>query len=238
MKVHQFFEALNRKRRNDDEFDTSQLARKLNLFDLTTIGIGATLGLGVYILAGSVAYEQAGPAVTISFLVAAIASTFSGLCYSEFAARVPKAGSAYIYSYVSIGEFIGFTTGWNLILELIIGGSAVARGMSSYLDSLIDNQMGNFLKKYFSMDVDFLADYPDIFSFVIMIFFSILIAIGVKESSIINSVFAIVNMITILIIFVSGLWTINPGNWNIKKEDIPEGIDGGEGGFMPYGFNG
>ncbi|CRK89275.1 CLUMA_CG003034, isoform A [Clunio marinus] len=235
--MSRLWNALTRKKRNEADAE-SQLARVLNLFDLTALGVGSTLGLGVYVLAGSVAYEQAGPAVTISFLIAAIASAFAGLCYAEFAARVPKAGSAYVYSYVSVGEFVAFTIGWNLILEYVIGTSSVARGLSGYIDSLLDKRMGNFWREMFPIDVDFLAEYPDFFSFVIVLILAVILAIGVKESSMLNNIFTCVNLVTVSIVLIAGGIKSNPANWAIAKEDIPEGVRGGEGGFMPYGIAG
>lgn len=120
------YQILSRKKPIDCSAPT-KLAKVLSAFDLTALGIGSTLGVGIYVLAGGVAKDTAGPAVILSFLIAAIASVFAGLCYAEFGARVPRAGSAYVYCYVTIGEFIAFLMGWNLILEYSIGNVPISK---------------------------------------------------------------------------------------------------------------
>lgn len=197
-----FCSALTRRKRNDPT--ESKLARVLTLFDLTALGVGSTLGLGAYVLAGSVAYEQAGPAVSLSFVVAAIASAFAGICYAEFAGRVPKAGSAYVYSYITIGEFVAFTIGWNLILEYVIGTSSVARGLSGYLDEMMDNRMSKAMVELMPIDMQFLAKYPDFLSFGMVLLVAALLSAGVKESSWLNIVFTVVNLSTICVMIVAG----------------------------------
>lgn len=162
----------------------------------------------------------------------------TGFCYAEFAARVPKAGSAYIYSYVTVGEFVAFTIGWNLILEYVIGASSVARGLSGYIDVLTGSKMGNYWLQVVPMNVDFLAEYPDILSFSIVTILTIILAAGVKESSYVHSTFTVINMLTILVLIIAGSIKAKPSNWSIPKEDIPDGIEAGDGGFMPYGLAG
>lgn len=131
---------------------------------------------------------------------------------TEFAARVPKAGSAYIYSYVSVGEFVAFSIGWNLILEYVIGTSSVARGLSGYVDSLAGNEMSKFFRSLVQFEVGFLAEYPDFFSLVIVLLITALLAFGVKESSLLNNTFTSINVLTILLMFITGLLK---GKWPI-----------------------
>ncbi|XP_006624346.1 cationic amino acid transporter 3 isoform X3 [Apis dorsata] len=234
------WKALSRRRIDENLENKSELARVLGLFDLTALGVGSTLGLGVYVLAGSIAKETAGPAVCISFLIAAIASGFAGMCYAEFASRVPKAGSAYVYSYVTVGEFIAFIIGWNLILEYIIGTASVARGLSNYLDALIGNVISKTLHSVMPISVSFLSEYPDFFAFTVVILLIILLSVGVKESSILNNIFTVINLMTILIIIIAGSIKADPANWRISINDIPESEQqhAGSGGFMPFGISG
>ncbi|XP_025159705.1 cationic amino acid transporter 3 isoform X2 [Harpegnathos saltator] len=237
--TNRLWKALSRRRIEKNAEGKGELARVLGLFDLTALGVGATLGLGVYVLAGSVAKDTAGPAVCISFLIAAVASALAGMCYAEFASRVPKAGSAYVYSYVTVGEFVAFVIGWNLILEYVIGTASVARGLSNYVDALIGNVIGNTMRSFMPIDVSFLSEYPDFFAFAMVMLLVALLCVGVKESSILNNVFTVINLTTIAIIIVAGSIKANPSNWSIAPENIPGTVkNAGTGGFMPFGVGG
>src|SRR3954451_6160936 len=119
-----------------------RLQRKLGPFALMSLGIGATIGTGLYVSTGIVAREIAGPSIMVSFLLAAVGCGFAALCYSELASMVPVAGSAYTYAYATLGELIAWIIGWDLILEYAIGSAAVANGWSNYFAVLARDQLG------------------------------------------------------------------------------------------------
>jgi amino acid transporter len=150
----------------------TQLKKFLTTLDLTAMGIGSTLGVGVYVLAGEVSKNVAGPAIIISFAIAAFASVLAGLCYAEFGARVPKAGSAYIYTFVTIGEFLAFLIGWNLILEYAIGSASVAKGISTYVDALVNNRISDVFRDIFPINVQYFGQYADFLALGIIVFIS------------------------------------------------------------------
>src|SRR6187551_1387572 len=114
------------------------LKRALGAVNLTALGIGAIIGTGIFVLTGTVAAQNAGPAVVLSFILAGIASVFAALCYSEFASLVPMAGSAYTYGYATLGELVAWIIGWDLILEYAVGAITVAIGWSGYVVSFLN----------------------------------------------------------------------------------------------------
>ena len=202
----------------------TELKRCLSVIDLSLIGIGATLGAGIYVLSGQVAKNLAGPGIVLSFLVAAVASLLSGLCYAEFGSRIPKAGSAYLYCYVSIGELCAFIIGWNLLLEYIIGVASTARGLSGYIDNLLEHTIQKHTQGFTGdMHIPGLSTYFDVLSFFLVIVLTVFISMGMRSTALVNNVFVVVNIITIFIIVIVGFVHADVKNWS---------------NFLPYGPSG
>ncbi|XP_031440170.1 probable cationic amino acid transporter [Clupea harengus] len=207
----------------------TRLARVLTTVDLVSLGVGSCVGTGMYVVAGLVAKEMAGPGVILSFIIAAVASILSGVCYAEFGVRVPKTtGSAYSYSYVTVGEFVAFFIGWNLILEYLIGTAAGASALSSMFDSLANHTISRFMINHLGT-LNGLGkgeeSYPDLLALIIALLVTVVVSFGVKNSVTLNNVLNVLNLVVWVFMVIAGLFFISGANW--------------EGGrFLPYGWSG
>src|SRR5712692_4407128 len=198
------------------------LKRALGALNLTMLGIGAIIGTGIFVLTGTVAAVNSGPAVVLSFVLAGVASIFAALCYSEFASLVPMAGSAYTYGYATLGELIAWIIGWDLVLEYALGAVTVAFGWSGYFVSLLHDfgisfpcglsaARGTVVACHDGTQVTAVFNLP---AAIIIAIVTTLLVIGIKESANVNNVIVFVKVAVVLLFIAGAAHAINPANWH------------------------
>lgn len=192
-----------------------ELKRVLNAFDLMMMGVGCIIGVGIYILSGVASANYAGPAVIISFIIAAVLCGIVGLCYSELATIFPMSGSAYSYSYYTFGRFTGWSIGWILILEYLIASSAVAAGWASYFEKFLVaafnihlpaqlTHVPGSIEGQFSMNI---------FAFLIMFIITFISIKGMRESAMFNNIVAVFKTLVLVFFVLFCVWFIDINNW-------------------------
>ncbi|MBW8460756.1 amino acid permease [Lactobacillus johnsonii] len=187
--------------------------KTLGAFDLLTIGIGAVIGTGIFILPGTVAAKEAGPGVTLSFLIAALVCTLASMCYAELSSSIPVAGSAYSYGNILYGEVIGWILGWALILEYMLSVAAVSAGWASYFNSLL-HSFGLHIPHHFEGPFDPLNDtYLNLWAVISVLLIGILLSRGMKASMKFNNAAVLIKIAIIFIFIGVGLFFIKPKNY-------------------------
>ena len=218
---------------------SGKLKKVLTAWSLTAIGLGATIGTGVFVLTGQVAANQAGPAITISLLVAAFGSALAALCYAELAAFLPVPGSAYSYTYATLGEIIAWLIGWNLLLEYGMSASAVAVSWSAYVVNLLDGWGLNFLPKALTNAPlkavnDHIEQTGAIFNVpaaLIIAAMSYVCYVGMRETAGLNTAMVSLKVLIIIAFIIAGIGYINTANWHPY-------IPANTGSFGHFGWTG
>jgi len=192
----------------DTEEPEFQLREALGPLDLTILGIGVIIGTGLFILTGQAAANFAGPAVTLSFVVSGVACALAALCYAEFASTIPVAGSAYTFSYASIGELFAWVIGWDLILELIVGASAVSVGWSGYFGQILKSFFGITLLPAVTE-----AGVVNLPAVGIALLLTVILVIGIRLSSSVNVAITVIKLAVVFFFIGLGIFLVNTANW-------------------------
>ncbi|MBF0545773.1 MAG: amino acid permease [Candidatus Riflebacteria bacterium] len=212
-----------------------KLARTLEASHLILLGIGAIIGAGIFVLTGQAAASYAGPAIVLSFVISGVACAFAGLCYAEFASMIPIAGSAYTYSYATLGELMAWIIGWDLILEYLFASSCVAVGWSGYVVSFLKDFgiviPASLCNAPFAGDPGQITGILNLPAMFITAMVTILLVVGIKESANFNSLVVFLKVSVVLAFILLGYKYIKMENWT---PFIPENT----GEFGKYGFSG
>jgi APA family basic amino acid/polyamine antiporter len=206
----------------DAETHAGGLKRALGAFDLTLLGIGAIVGAGIFVMTG-VGARQAGPGLIASFILAGTACTMAALCYAEFAAMIPVAGSAYSYSYATMGELVAWIIGWDLVLEYAVGAAAVAVGWSGYFRVIIEG-LGIHLPVAFTHAPGSVPGaIIDLPALIIVLLITAVLYVGISESARLNSVIVAIKLTAVAVVIGVGAFYVQPAHWTP---------------FAPYGMGG
>lgn len=224
------------------EGEHTALKRALGPVNLTTLGIGAIIGAGIFVLTGTAAAQFAGPAIVLSFIIAGIGCVFAGLCYAEFASMIPIAGSAYTYGYATMGELVAWIIGWALVLEYAFGAATVAVGWSGFVSSLLG---------FFGVKLPFnptpavsislfghpIAARVDVFALMAIIVITVILVVGVKESANFTSAAVMIKVSVVLIFIGLALWFAF-GHWTTMVANWHPFIPKNNGHFGHFGWSG
>jgi basic amino acid/polyamine antiporter, APA family len=219
--------------------EENTLRRTLGAVNLITLGIGAIIGAGIFVLTGTAAAQYAGPAIAVSFVVAGVGCLFAGLCYAEFASMIPIAGSAYTYGYATLGEFIAWIIGWDLILEYLFGAATVAVGWSGYftafmseigihLPPALTNAPFEVVGTHNLVPTGAIVNLPAAFLVLLM---TTLLVVGIRESASFNNIIVFVKLAIVFLVIGFGFMFVRPENW---QPFVPPNT----GEFGQYGFSG
>lgn len=212
------------------------LKRTLGPANLIALGIGAIIGAGLFVRTAAAAGEAAGPAVIISFVIAAVGCAFAGLCYAEFASMIPIAGSAYAYAYVTMGEFMAWIIGWALVLEYALASATVSIAWSEYLNNLLGGSIPyQWCHSPFETSVDGVTGIINLPALFILVILTLILIKGTKESANLNAVIVFVKVSIVLIFIAIGWSFINEANYT--PFTIPEGTPGHDN-WREYGWGG
>ena len=217
------------------------LKRTLGAWSLVALGIGGIIGAGIFVRTAAAIAERSGPSVTLAFLVAALGCAFAGLCYAEFASMIPIAGSAYTYSYATMGEFVAWIIGWDLVLEYAVGAATVAIAWSEYFNKVLEFVGMEIPYQWrhspFEVSADGVAGVMNIPAVFILFLLSLLLIRGTRESAVVNNVIVIVKVSIVLLVIAVGWQFINPVNHTpfipaATTYTTPLGVTQAYGGIM------